>query len=196
MAIQVYRTGLLWATASDCCPSKKEELGHLAYLTCLTTRAIHLELAHDLSTDSCIIAIRNFVCRRGPVRKLRSDNGKNFERADRKDRRFGDVFETEKSIKWVFNCPSNPSEGGVRERMVQCVKRVLRHTLKEVAPRDHVLESLLIEAENIVNSRPLTHLPVNADLDAPLTPNDLLKGAANLPDTPGLDAELPKEGST
>nr|XP_043067386.1 uncharacterized protein LOC122321474 [Drosophila bipectinata] len=80
--------------------------------------------------------------------------------------------------------------------MVQCVKRVLRHTLKEVAPRDHVLESLLIEAENVVNSRPLTHLPVDADQEAPLTPNDLLKGVANLPDTPGLDAELPKEGST
>ncbi|XP_044574047.1 uncharacterized protein LOC123258238 [Drosophila ananassae] len=145
----------------------------VALFTCLTTRAIHLELAHDLSTDSCIIAIRNFVCRRGPIRKLRSDNGKNFVGADREARRFGD------------------------ERMVQCVKRVLRrHTLKEVAPRDHVLKKLLIEAENIVNSRPLTHLPVDADQEAPLTPNDLLKGAANLPDTPGLEAELPKEGST
>jgi len=60
--------------------------------------------------------------------------------------------------------------------MVQCVKRVLRHTIKEVAPRDHVLESFLIVAENIVNSRPLTHLPVDADQEAPLTPNDLLRG--------------------
>ncbi|XP_044573624.1 uncharacterized protein LOC123257752 [Drosophila ananassae] len=176
----------------------------VALFTCLTTRAIHLELAHDLSTDSCIIAIRNFVCRRGPVRKLRSDNGTNFVGADRESRRFGDVFETERiqselsnrSIEWVFNSKSNPSEGGVWERMVQCVKRVLRHTLKEVTPRDHVLESLLIEAENIVISRPLTHLSVDADQESPLMPNDLLNGAANLPGTPGLDAELPKEGST
>ncbi|XP_041631504.1 uncharacterized protein [Drosophila kikkawai] len=184
--------------------ARHREKRWVALFTCLTTRAIHLELAHDLSTDSCIIAIRNFVCRRGPVQRLRSDNGKNFVGADREARRFGDVFETERiqselcsrSIEWVFNCPSNPSEGGVWERMVQCVKRVLRHTLKEVAPRDHVLESLLIEAENVVNSRPLTHLPVDADQEAPLTPNDLLKGAANLPNTPGLEAELPKEGST
>ncbi|XP_043950539.1 uncharacterized protein LOC122818942 [Drosophila biarmipes] len=166
--------------------------------------AIHLELAHDLSTDSCIIAIRNFVCRRGPVYRLRSDNGKNFVGADREAKRFGDVFEMERiqselssrSIEWVFNCPSNLSEGGVWERMVQCVKRVLRHTVKEVAPRDRVLESFLIEAENVVNSRLLTHLPVDADQEAPLTPDDLLKGAANLPNTPGLDAELHKEGST
>ncbi|XP_043064089.1 uncharacterized protein LOC122320078 [Drosophila ficusphila] len=184
--------------------SRHGEKRWVALFTCLTTRAIHLELAHDLSTDSCIIAIRNFVCRRGPVHRLRSNNGKNFVGADREARRFGDVFETERiqselssrSIDWVFNCPTNPSEGGVWERMVQCVKRVLRHTLKEVAPRDHVLESFLIEAENVVNSRPLTHLPVDADQEAPLTPNDLFKGAANLPNTPGLDAELPKEDST
>ncbi|XP_070068094.1 uncharacterized protein [Drosophila takahashii] len=160
--------------------ARHKEKRWVALFTCLTTRAIHLELAHDLSTDSCIIAIRNFVCRRGPVYKLRSDNGKNFVGADREARRFGDVFEPERiqgelsgrGIEWVFNCPINPSEGGVWERMVQCVKRVLRHTLKEVAPRDHVLESFLIEAENIVNSRPLTHLPVDADQEAPLTPND------------------------
>ncbi|XP_043063218.1 uncharacterized protein LOC122319690 [Drosophila yakuba] len=166
--------------------SRHKEKRWVALFTCLTTKAIHLELAHDLSTDSCIIAIRNFVCRRGPVHRLRSDIGKNFVGADREARRFGDVFEMEK-----FQI--NPSEGGVWERMVQCVKRVLRHTLKEVVPRDHVLESFLIEAENIVNSRPLTHLPVDADQEASLTPNDLLKGVANLPDTPGLDAELPNE---
>ncbi|XP_041673791.1 uncharacterized protein LOC108117407, partial [Drosophila eugracilis] len=184
--------------------ARHREKRWVALFTCLTTRAIHLELAHDLSTDSCIIAIRNFVCRRGPVRKLQSDNGKNFVGADREARRFGYVFEAEmiqgelssRSIGWVFNCPSDPSEGGVWKRMVQCVKRVLRHTLKEVAPRDHVLESLLIEAENIVNSRPLTHLPLDPDQEAPLTPNDLLKGAANRPDRPGRDVERPKEGST
>ncbi|XP_070855101.1 uncharacterized protein [Drosophila suzukii] len=161
--------------------SRHREKRWVALFTCLTTRAIHLELAHDLSTDSCIIAMRNFVCRRGPVHRLRSDNGKNFVGADREAKRFGDVFETERiqselssrSIECDFNCPSNPSEGGVWERMVQCVKRVLRHTLKEVAPRDHVLESFLIEAENVVNSR-----------------------SSYLPNTPGLDAELPKEGST
>ncbi|XP_070067179.1 uncharacterized protein [Drosophila virilis] len=66
--------------------------------------------------------------------------------------------------------------------MVQCVKRVLRHTVKEVAPKLHVL----IEAENVVNTRPLTHLPVSVDHEAPLTPNDLLNGVANLPDTPDI----------
>ncbi|XP_070142028.1 uncharacterized protein [Drosophila kikkawai] len=68
--------------------------------------------------------------------------------------------------------------------MVQCVKEVLAHTMKELAPKEHVLENLLIEAESIVNSCPLTHLPVTVDQEAPLTPNDLLKGVPDVPDLP------------
>ncbi|XP_017476643.1 PREDICTED: uncharacterized protein LOC108366690 [Rhagoletis zephyria] len=72
--------------------------------------------------------------------------------------------------------------------MVQCVKRVLRHTLKEIAPREHTLQSVLIEAENIVNSRPLTHLPISVDQDEPLTPNHFLLGTANTAQTPSINA--------
>jgi len=68
----------------------------VALFSFLTTRAIDLELAHDLSTDSCIIVIRNFVCRRGPVHRLRSDNGKNFVGADREAKKFAEVCEPEK----------------------------------------------------------------------------------------------------
>lgn len=33
--------------------------------TCLASRAIHLEVAHSLDTDSCINAFRRFISRRG-----------------------------------------------------------------------------------------------------------------------------------
>ncbi|XP_044571309.1 uncharacterized protein LOC116656217 [Drosophila ananassae] len=75
------------------------------------------------------------------------------------------------------------------ERMVQCVKKVLAHTMQKLAPKEHVLENLLIEAESIVNSRPLTHLPVTVDQEAPLTPNDLLKGAPDVPNLPTNDGQ-------
>ncbi|XP_046867757.1 uncharacterized protein LOC124460609 [Drosophila willistoni] len=182
------------------CVGRRQEKRWVALFTCLRTRAIHLELAHDLSTDSCILA----MSRRGPVTKLRSDNGKNFIGADREAKRFTDVFEADKiqdelathCVEWIFNCPLNPAEGGVWERMVRCVKRVLAHTVKDVAPKEHVLQSLLIEAENIVNSRPLTHMPISVDQEAPLTPNDLLKGTSNIPDTPADSEELPKPCET
>ena len=46
--------------------------------TCMTTRAIHLEVAYDLSTSAFINALRRFVSRRGPVQHIFSDIGTNF----------------------------------------------------------------------------------------------------------------------
>ncbi|XP_043948701.1 uncharacterized protein LOC122818557 [Drosophila biarmipes] len=124
--------------------------------------------------------------------------------ADREAKRFSEVFEpaqiqgelSSKGVEWIFNCPANPAEAGAWERMVQCVKKVLAHTMKELAPKEHVLENLLIEAESIVNSRPLTHLPVTVDQEAPLTPNDLLKGASDIPDLPKDDGQEPVRSAT
>ncbi|XP_067635219.1 uncharacterized protein [Eurosta solidaginis] len=157
----------------------------VALFTCLTVRAVHLELAQDLSTYSCIIAIRNFINRRGVPVRIRSDNGKNFVGADNEAKRFHEVFNcqrvqselAQRGVDWVFNTPCNPAEGGAWERLVQSVKRVLHHTLKEVAPHEHTLNCFLIEAESIVNSRPLTHLPISIEQEQPLTPNDFLLGS-------------------
>ena len=52
-------------------------------LTSLTTRAIHVEIAHSVSTDSCIMAIRRMMARRGHVKIIWSDNGTNFRGASR-----------------------------------------------------------------------------------------------------------------
>ncbi|XP_044570563.1 uncharacterized protein LOC123257094 [Drosophila ananassae] len=70
---------------------RRTEKRWVALFTCLTTRA--MEMVNDLSTDSCIIAMRNFMCRREPVVRIRSDNGKNFDGADREARRFSEVIE-------------------------------------------------------------------------------------------------------
>ena len=51
--------------------------------TCFVSRAVHLELAHSLDTDSCIDALRRFMCRRGQVKEMFSDNGTNFMGAER-----------------------------------------------------------------------------------------------------------------
>ena len=44
----------------------------------MTVRAIHLQLAGDLSTDVFIMVLRRFRSRRGHVKIIRSDNGTNF----------------------------------------------------------------------------------------------------------------------
>lgn len=59
----------------------------IALFTCLTTRAVHLEIAHSLSTESCKQAIRRFIGRRGAPVEIRSDRGTNFVGADNDLRR-------------------------------------------------------------------------------------------------------------
>ncbi|CAC5413330.1 unnamed protein product [Mytilus coruscus] len=46
--------------------------------TCLSNRAIHLEVAVSLDTSSYINVLRRFIARRGQVEKIRPDNGPNF----------------------------------------------------------------------------------------------------------------------
>ncbi|XP_036340014.1 uncharacterized protein LOC118749325 [Rhagoletis pomonella] len=114
---------------------RRREKRWVAVFTCLTIRAIHLELAKDLSTDAVILCLRNFVNRRGVPVRIRSDSGTNFIGASKEQ--WLDIEQNlqqacrRRSIEWVFNTPLHPSAGGAWERMVQAVKKVLAFTLKE-----------------------------------------------------------------
>ena len=46
--------------------------------TCLTVRAIHVEVIESMDTSSFINALRRFLALRGPVSQFRSDCGTNF----------------------------------------------------------------------------------------------------------------------
>ncbi|XP_036346061.1 uncharacterized protein LOC118755326 [Rhagoletis pomonella] len=160
--------------------------------TCLTVRAAHIELAENLSTDAFILCLRNFINRRGTPVRIRSDNGTNFIGAQKELKNAEQLFDIDRIqaeaanryIDWKFNCPSNPSAGGCWERLIRIVKSLLSHTLREVAPRVDTLQSVLIEAESIINSRPLTDLPLSHEDDEPLTPNHFLIGCVNSTQTP------------
>lgn len=55
---------------------------YVALFTCLTVRAIHLEVVPSLSGDSAVMALRRMIARRGCPTELWSDNGTNFHAAD------------------------------------------------------------------------------------------------------------------
>ncbi|XP_037943341.1 uncharacterized protein LOC119676179 [Teleopsis dalmanni] len=174
---------------------RRREKRWIALFTCLTTRAIHLEISTDLSTDAFLLCLKNFVNRRGVPVRIRSDNGTNFIGAQsklKKQERLLDFDaiqqETGKTgVEWNFNSPANPSAGGCWERLVQCTKRILHRVLKEEAPRLDTFCSVLIEAENIINSRPLTDIPLTAESPEPITPNHFLLGCLNSTQTPCED---------
>ncbi|KAJ8735809.1 hypothetical protein PYW07_007429 [Mythimna separata] len=51
--------------------------------TCMNTRAVHIEIASSLNTDSTLMAIRRMAARRGYPKQLHSDNGTNFRSANK-----------------------------------------------------------------------------------------------------------------
>ncbi|GBP61939.1 hypothetical protein EVAR_44995_1 [Eumeta japonica] len=77
---------------------------------------------------------------------------------------------------WKFIPPGAPNMGGAWERLVRSVKTALAATLRERSPREEVLHTLLLEAEHIVNSRPLTEVDIEPAEAEGLTPNHFLIG--------------------
>ena len=151
--------------------------------TCLVTRSIHIEVVNSLTTDGFINAYRRFVGRRGPIRSLRSDRGTNFVGA-KAELESALAEMDQQSIKkkllldncdWVefkMNFPYASHMGGVWERMVRSVRSVLSALLTQHGSSldSELLHTLMVDAEAIVNSRPLTC--VDADTP-PLTPSQL-----------------------
>ena len=154
----------------------------IALFTCLTVRAIHLEVAFNLSTDSCISCVRRFVCRRGSPIEFISDNGTNFRGADRILRNqinsgLTATF-TNSCTKWSFNPPGAPHMGGAWERLVRSVKSGMEGAYSEGKLDDEGLQTLILEIESIVNGRPLTYLPLESAESEALTPNHFLLGSS------------------
>ena len=54
--------------------------------TRLAIRAVHIEVAHSLDTDSFLLALRGFIARRDQVKEIRSDNGTNFSSGEKEFR--------------------------------------------------------------------------------------------------------------
>ena len=74
--------------------SKLRFKAYIALFICMSTRAMHLELVSDLSTQKCIDAIRRFVGRRGIPKIIYSDCGRNFLGAGRKLRGLYDLLKS------------------------------------------------------------------------------------------------------
>ena len=79
-----------------------------------------------------------------------------------------------KGITWQFNPPHAPHRGGVWERVVGLFKKTLSGISKGDVLHYDTFATAIIEAEGILNRRPLTHISTDSkDLEA-LTPNHLL----------------------
>uniref|UniRef100_A0A7E4ZZU5 Integrase catalytic domain-containing protein n=1 Tax=Panagrellus redivivus TaxID=6233 RepID=A0A7E4ZZU5_PANRE len=142
---------------------------YICLLTCMSTRAIHLEVVYSASTASFVQALRRFIARRGgPPKTITSDNGSQFKaaasipelRTFEKDREVAD-FSTNEGIQWIFITERAPWKGGFYERLIGLTKTALKAAIGRTRPTFEEFSTYVTEAEVKVNKRPLT--PVSAD---------------------------------
>ena len=110
----------LFRTVSRRAPKSQIGKQYVYLFTCLVTRAVHLEVCQSLDTDSCLLAIRRFVSRRGYPELTISDNGSNFTSAKKMldlsrisiDNDYIKSQLQQQNITWKMNPPLAPHFGG------------------------------------------------------------------------------------
>ncbi|XP_054745543.1 uncharacterized protein LOC129249903 [Anastrepha obliqua] len=175
-------TGVDYFGPMDVVIGRRREKRWGALFTCLTTRAVHIEISPTLSTESFLLIFKQFVSRRGVPKRIISDNGTNFRGASvllvKEIERISsdDIERKYPAIEWIFIPPASPHMGGSWERMIRSTKSILMDILPDSGMREEVLRAVLADIENILNSRPLTYVPLDSAEDEALTPNHFLTG--------------------
>ena len=154
--------------------------------TCLTMRAVHIEVAHSLDAESFLCAFSRFVSRRGQPSDVYSDNGTNFtaahfaleEEFEKLRDKSSQLTITDRLrkqyIQWHFNPPAASHMGGIWERIIRSIRRILKALLQGQRVNDESLVTFMAETERILNERPLTRQEDHPNDLEPLTPNKLL----------------------
>ncbi|XP_011687414.1 PREDICTED: uncharacterized protein LOC105449730 [Wasmannia auropunctata] len=158
---------------------------YVAVFICLATKAINLECVDDYSTAGFLAAFRCFVSRRGLPTHVYSDNGTNFQGADRELSaalralmRDASVQESlaNDGIIWHFIPPAAPHFGGLWEAGVKSLKYHLKRAVGTHSLSRAEFATLLCQVEACLNSRPISALSADPTDLAALTPGHFLIG--------------------
>ena len=160
----------------------KGEFGkaYLALFTCAASRAVYLDLLKNMEGDNFKRCLKEFFARRGNPSLMISDNAKTFQTTAKwiyKLQQNADIntMLAKLQVEWKFNLSRSSWWGGFFERMVGLTKNVLYKALGRSRLPFEQLKEALLEAEVILNNRPLGYLEDDIQLPA-LTPNMLIHG--------------------
>ena len=162
-------------------------------ITCMTIRAIHLEVTGGLDTTHVVNALSRFADVRGVPTSITSDNQTSFHKADDELRTWYASIDWKKverqtsfgyrpfsdGIEWHFNPPTASHFGGVFEIMVKAMKRALKTTIGRADLDEEEFRTTVSKMAHLLNCRPIQVVSDLRDYEV-LTPNHFL-----LPDLAG-----------
>lgn len=158
---------------------------YLCLFICFVSKAVHLEVATDLSTEAFIASLTRFISRRGQISHLHSDCGTNFiGTASSLKKSFEELMKKEETIRFAqnnmfqfhFNPPRAPHQGGLWERAIKSAKHHLKRVIGDQIPTYEEFITLTTRVEAMLNSRPITPLSADPNDFQPLTPGHFLTG--------------------
>ncbi len=156
----------------------------ICLFTCMSVRAIHLEMVHDMTAGQFLDAIRRFIALRGTPKQFVSDNASQFKLVAKMFNREWSTSPNENpevqsyladhGIGWRFIPEISPWMGGFYERLVGEVKRVLKKVIGKRILYSSQMLTLVTEVSAVVNSRPLVYVGAEIEEREILTPADFL----------------------
>ena len=165
--------------------------------TCGSSRAIHGELSCDYSVDGFIQTLRRFTSIRGYPKSMYSDCGSQLVATDKVlrylikgvDEETLKQFGAASGVKWHFSPPNAPWRTGCVEALVKSVKKSIKVAVGCQVLSYPELQTVIYEASNLVNERPIGMQSNQIEGDNYLCPNDLLLGRASsrVPSGPFLE---------
>ena len=160
---------------------------YLAIFVCFFTKAVHLEVVSDLTTEAFLAALKRFIARRGIPRHIHSDNGSNFVGAKRDLQElytFMASTEVQASIhsfllsdKIIWHTiPERATHfGGLWEAAVKSTKHHLKRVVGQQKLDFEEFTTIAAQVEACLNSRPLgAYTSHSSDGVTPLTPGHFL----------------------
>ena len=162
--------------------------GYLCLFVCLSTKALHLELVTNLTTECFLAAFNRFVARRGLPTAIYSDNGKTYVGAANKMKEFWEWYQATSTldtivkhsskvgVQWHFMPAYSPNFSGMAEAGVKSTKTLLRKVVGDACLSYEEAFTLLHKIEAILNSRPLGPLSADPTENNYLSPGHFLIG--------------------
>ena len=129
-------------------------------IICHSTRAIHLEIVYDHTTDEFLLALKRFTNRRSTPRVLQTDNAKEFIKGKSTIQNMFDKLNNaqthqklseELKIKWYHSTSRSPSHNGQVESAVKIIKKPLYNSLNGRISTANEFYTLLTDVELIAN---------------------------------------------
>ena len=151
---------------------------YILLFTCLTTRAVHLEIVPSMTAQHFINAFIRFCNRFGTPREIYSDNARTFLAASNilQSVIHHDLVQNlfiEKHISFKTIPIYSPNQGGSWERLVGLTKQVLHKTYNTNYFKYDHFQTIISDAQNVINNRPLFYNSSAQEIDV-VSPNMLI----------------------